>query len=661
MSSTTSDSEPSGSDQDGSGSALRSSSSDTSDSGSSDDIQTGQSGSSDVPHSGNSDEAPTSMGQEGGFDAVFQVMKSNAALWQQFGILASQLGMTTDLFEKYLCMIVKNVATNPDIKAQLSSQTGGQAETNQGLMNQLLAVAAMQQAMNPLLIAQFLAANCQNPQVLLPGVAVSITGQSDVQEERPEHTPERISEDRSWSCGRKARLEEILKYEVQHDGEIDDFFRAGYSIELWLDQYEKARGNSPYIDRVGDLNFSEEKLINIACWPPWFKDHKLQGYPEIDEMRQARQPALFTRKTLGVFPRSLKRFVLSETRAQHRIVFPPSSEDDPIVGSIKLRALRKSTKEIKLFLDGTDTVMKAKKKRDSIFENGLGNGLCEGRKMCHVFMYVSRIRFLDPVFPVFRRWRASRWATGDYFGPVYFMACKFDKPLMLHSDAWLFDCKGIELTLFEGTCAHCVRCDFDRVQVLGGCIIAQESHFGTLQLGERQARPTDPFKEKFYKGDWSHFTLDRCVVDKGEVIQDSRMPAEIEFWSVTNWTSNYAEPRTKLEKLFRRKGWPGVCSPERYILRTLKLCSSCLHNPQCIFCGAPVRQTDKIASICQFCAPSSDVGLSMVRCCVRCLKETTLVAHARVCETCGKNIYPHYCMHCGASHGEVVNWKYAPE
>ena len=653
MSSTTSDSEPSGSYKDPSESGTQSSSSDTSDAGT--DGQAGQSGSSNSDHSEKCDEVQTSTGQDEGFAAVFRLMKSNSQLWQQFGLLASQLGMTADLFEKYLCTIVKNLATNPDVKAQLSAQTGGQTDSNPELMNQLLAVAAMQQAMNPLLIAQFLAQNCQNPQALLGQLAAQLTGQKDeVQEERPEYSPGPISLSRSWASATMTRLRQIRNWEIPLCPELHDV-RKTWDINELFDAYERAHGNHRYIDVVGNLGYSEQELINIACWPPYFsKDKDLEGIEWLDKLRNILKSAKYTRKALGVFPRSLNKFVLAKSKQNRRVILPCATEQDPIYGTIKLREIQRSCGAEVVFLEGSDPFLKSKPGRMSVLLNVLGR--IDHRNASSYFMFISRVKFMDPVFPLERFWRSSELMWGGLFGPVYFVSCTFEKTVMLHSDTWLFDCKGPELNLLDYVCAHCVRCDFGMVRVLRGYIVAQECHFGTLQLGEDSATSEEPLKTYLYRGRFSHFCLDRCVVDKSERIEDRPNIEMRKIHGVTQWEYNYADVKRDIEKFFMKRGWTGVSQVERYTLRTLKICSSCLHDQRCVFCRCPVSHSDKTISLCQFCAPDLEHGVHMWRMCTLCRQETELVAHARVCKRCGKEVYPHYCMHCGAMHGQEVEW-----
>ena len=417
MSSTTSESEPSGSYEDFSGLGPRSASSDSesSDSGS----QESQNKSTLAPTSAKTDgpqtgQADFGQSQDQTFMAVIDLMKGSP-MWQQFSLLTSQLGMSADLLDQYLCLVVKGLVDNADVRAQISAQTGGQSDSNPQMMIQMMAAASMQQVMNPMLIAQFLAQNAPQ-QNIHPPVGATDT----VVAEQPAFHETECSESSSdssstaalvkkcrkpvarwrlWSMNPK-RIEEILKYE------IPDYDRMSFSARLavhgLMAEGEKEKKNAEYIDKAGDFNVSDEELINIGCSPPDFP-RKLQ-YPNLEELRKEWKPAEFKQRVLGVFRRSLSSFARAQCRHHKRVVLPPSTEKEPIVGSIKMAGLPFGQKE--LFIDGNDTVMKAKKKHDSIFLTGAGFDVI-GFAGPVPFMYISGVRFLDCVFPPKRMWRRT--------------------------------------------------------------------------------------------------------------------------------------------------------------------------------------------------------------------------------------------------------------
>lgn len=675
MSSTASDTNPSGSYEDFSGSGPRSA---TSDSGSSDsDAQMSQSESSvaesaATPDGATKSQTASGQSQDQIFSAVIDLMKGSP-MWQQFGLLTSQLGMSADLLEQYLCLVVKGLVDNADVRAQISAQTGGQSESNPRLMVQMMAAASMQQAMNPMLMAQFLAQNAPQ-QAVQPPVGpptAQVTEQSTWKHAECSDSSDDSSSTaalikkcrkpvprwRLWSVARanRKRLEEICMYDISYSrcSYIEALGRACDFIIKW----ERKEKNAEYVNKAGEFNVSDEELINIGCWPPEFPQ-KLE-YPNLEELRAKWKPANYTPRVLGVFPRSFRSFARAQCHHHKRIVLPPSTEKNPIVASIRMAGLPFGEKE--LFIDGNDTVMKAKKKHESIFLTGAGYD-CIGFAGPVPFMYVSGVRFLDCVFPPVILWRRRGLISPrEWFGRVQFMNCTFDKVLVLHSDAWLYDCKGVSLLVLACCAAHCIRCEFKSVVIFRGYVFAKECHFGEFCLGhDSREGEIDLFDKKTDVSGPAHYFLDKCVVDKAIMMKDpvGGPPDETLGHFPSNWSDHF-DVMKQCGQLLLSYGWPGASCSERYILRTVKICSICVgkRENRCLKCNGPVRQQDKTISICQFCAPESPLGLCLVNKCALCgetVPDARLLTHARICWKCAADVDSCACMECGMAHGDPV-------
>ena len=575
------------------------------------------------------------------FSAVFALMKGNPILWQQFTLMAAQFGMSTELFEKYLGLVVKSVCTNPDVKAQISAQAGAAAQSNPIVLDQLLAMAALQQAMNPILIAQFVAQNG----------AQAKEGESSDESSSLAPVP-------AWRryliCG-KERLEEIWKREVpwtglsEHDWDSDDL------IHLLFAQQK----NNRYFDRCGELNLSNEEVWNIGCETKHFPE-KVE-FPDLDEMLSQRKIYLYRPKVLGLFSRSLSKFCQAHGTSVDRVVLAqPSDEDEPVRARIRLHEIRdKVTDKVKaqgeLFLQGRDTYIKGKK-GGPVFVTGLARRrrVIASKAKCDAFIHVLSVKFLSPPFPTDRWLRSDRRFIEREFGPAQFIDCTFDAPLVIQSDVWLLSCKGKELQILDNLAARCIKCKFDHVKVFAGYIIAKDCHFGKLSLAELSPNG-NPLETKSYTDRRSHFCLDNCVIDEAENFADPH-PDMPKFAGVSECSKDSLKTRMKLEDMWRKRKWVRPSQPERYMLRTIKICHDCSHS-KCFRCGCSIVedfQETKPMSICQFClAEESEPWACLNRCATCYDRKKQLVAHARLCKQCGEGYNPHGCIHCGAHHG----WK----
>ena len=586
------------------------------------------------------------------FSGVFTFMKSNPILWQQFSLLAAQFGMSPELFEKYLGLVVKSVCENPQLKAQISAQAGEAAQSNPQVVDQLLAVAAMQQAMNPILIAQFVAQNSGGQ----GGVLGSKKDESSESSSSEEVDP--VPSWRSIIDAAPKRLEEIWMVEVPYHGDDSVDSKSRDLIRI----YELRRENFKYFDRCGELNLSDEELINIGCQTKHFLKKKLE-MPNLEEMQKNRKAHVYSPTKLGIFRRSLNKFVQAHGTHVNRIVLPPSTEEKPIYGRIELHRIHETLKKYKeLYLEGHDTVLSGKG-RFPIFTTGLATMRVYERVPCDAFMYVSGVRFLSPPFTDQRDLR-SQW---DYrsmaYGPAQFINCTFDAPLTIQQDVWLFDCKGKELRILDDLAARCIRCDFEKVVVMGGYIIAKECHFGKLLLGEGTAH-RNPLQEKFRASDLSHFCLDRCVVDEADTFHDDQS-RKGKIMGISECSRDSVEVFKRLEDMWKERGWvQSTQIPQRYILRTVMVCDRCQwqDHPMCFFCQCPLLGRNytqaKPFSVCQFCmadyAAEQEFWAS-ARHCARCWDmKAELTAHCRLCAKCGENYNPHRCYRCGARHGQRV-------
>lgn len=244
--------------------------------------------------------------------------------------------------------------------------------------------------------------------------------------------------------------------------------------------------------------------------PPWYKPLR----KDMDEWLSQQHHVTYTPKVMGIFPRTVNKFVwrygfYGELQEKlHCIDLPPSTKGNPLLVRISEPTAetvggmyRSLLLQGFVVLIGHDTVIAPKKDAPIFCDFSSRYQARDWQLLCF------DITFMGQVFPPKRLSRLSKFPR--------FYGCTFNDNLILARETILVDCRGGEVTIWPCAICRFLNCKFEKVTVGMGMLLAKGCEFGTLHLIESSTKGTKPY-----------YYLEDCTV--GEV-ENAKEPLDIEW------------------------------------------------------------------------------------------------------------------------------------